>query len=128
MRVQIFLVAGAIFVVLALAGAVYQSIGTARDTRRFPPAGRMVDVGGFRLHMEEAGGGEGPAVVLEAGIAASSLSWSLVQPEVAKFARVIRYDRAGLAWSDLARGPRTAEHLSGDLRALLEKARITGPY
>jgi len=128
MWVEILLVAGAIFMLLVLAGVVYQTIGTASDARRFPPPGRMVDLGGFRLHVEEAGGGEGPVVVLEAGIAASSLSWSLVQPEVAKFVRVIRYDRAGLAWSDLARGPRTAEYLAGELRALLEKAQIPGPY
>src|SRR5713101_2190872 len=128
MWVEILLVAGAIFMLLVLAGVVYQTIGTASDARRFPPPGRMVDLGGFRLHVEEAGGGEGPVVVLEAGIAASSLSWSLVQPEVAKFVRVIRYDRAGLAWSDLARGPRTAEYLAGELRGLLEKAQIPGPY
>jgi pimeloyl-ACP methyl ester carboxylesterase len=118
----------ALIAILIVTGVIYQAIGTARDARRFPPPGRMVDVGGFRLHMEDAGGGEGPVVVLEAGIAASSLSWSLVQPEVAKFARVIRYDRAGLAWSDLASGPRTAQLLAEELRALLEKTRITGPY
>jgi len=128
MRVEIVLIACTIVVVLVLAGVIYQRIGTARDAWRFPPPGRMVDVGGFRLHMEDAGGGEGPVVVLEAGIAASSLSWSLVQPEVAKFARVIRYDRAGLAWSEPVSGPRTAQHLAEELRALLEETRITGPY
>lgn len=113
--------------ILILSGAVYQTIGTARDARRFSPPGRLVDIGGFRLHVHEAGGG-GPAVVLEAGIAASSLSWSLVEPKVSKFARVIRYDRAGLAWSDPAPGPRTAAQLAEELRALLETARIAGPY
>lgn len=125
---EIFPIAGAMIVVLLVLGAIYQAIGTARDARRFPPPGRMFDLGGFRLHMEEAGSGAGPVVVLEAGIAASSLSWSLVQPEVAKFARVIRYDRAGLAWSELASTPRTASHLAEELSALLEKAKIPGPY
>jgi pimeloyl-ACP methyl ester carboxylesterase len=67
-------------------------------------------------------------VVLEAGIAASSLSWSLVHPEVAGFARVVRYDRAGLGWSDPAPGPRTAARSAEELSALLEKAGINGPY
>lgn len=121
-----FLVCTLIGIVIS-AGVLYQFIGTARDARRFPPPGRMVDTGGFRLHLQEAGTG-GLTVVLEAGIAASSLSWSLVQPEVAKFARVIRYDRAGLGWSDAARQPRTAAQLAEELRALLEKAEISGPY
>lgn len=38
--------------------------------------------------------------MLESGIAASSLSWAMVQPEIARFTRVCAYDRAGLAWSD----------------------------
>jgi pimeloyl-ACP methyl ester carboxylesterase len=128
MRVEIVLVAGEIFAVLVLAGAVYQSVGAARDARRFPPPGRLVDAGGFCLHLHEAGSGDGPVVVLEAGIAASSLSWSLVQPEVAKFARVVRYDRAGLGWSDSSHQPRTAAQLADELCALLQTAQIAGPY
>ena len=42
----------AILLVFAAAGAVYQSVATARDARRFSPPGEMVDVGGFRLHLD----------------------------------------------------------------------------
>jgi pimeloyl-ACP methyl ester carboxylesterase len=114
--------------ILLIAGTIYQSVGAAVDARRFPPPGRLVDTGGFRLHLHEAGAGEGPVVVLEAGIAASSLSWSMVHPEVARFARVVRYDRAGLGWSDAAPGPRTAARSAEELAALLENAGIRGPY
>jgi pimeloyl-ACP methyl ester carboxylesterase len=127
MLLTLLLYAGSTLLLLVLAGVSYQSIGAARDARRFPPPGRLVDLGGFRLHVHEAGTGE-PAVVLEAGIAASSLSWSLVQPEVAKFARVIRYDRAGLAWSEPTPEPRTAARTARELRALLEHSQIGGPY
>jgi pimeloyl-ACP methyl ester carboxylesterase len=123
----ILLLAAGIVVLAIFAGAIYQAVGTAGDARRFPPPGRLVDVGGFRLHLHETGAGR-PTVVLEAGIAASSLSWSLVQPEVAKFARVVRYDRAGLGWSDAGRQPRTAAQLADELCALLRAARIDGPY
>ena len=44
-------------------------------------------------------------VLLESGIAASSLSWAVVQPAIATFTRVCAYDRAGLAWSDVASCP-----------------------
>jgi pimeloyl-ACP methyl ester carboxylesterase len=110
-----------------LAGAIYQAVGRARDARDFPPPGQMVNLGGYSLHFREEGEG-GPAVVLEAGIAASSLSWSRVQPEVAKFARVCSYDRAGLGWSDSAPGARTAEQCARELHALLEKAGVPSPY
>ena len=44
---------------------------------RYPPPGRMIDIGGRRLHVYEAGQGS-PTVLLEAGIAATSLSWRVV--------------------------------------------------
>jgi hypothetical protein len=36
---------------LALAGAVYQSLSEAADVRAYPPPGQLVDVGGYRLHI-----------------------------------------------------------------------------
>ena len=62
-----------------------------------PPPGQLVDVGGHRLHVWTRGEGS-PAVLLEAGVAASSLSWARVQPALASVTRVCAYDRAGLAW------------------------------
>jgi pimeloyl-ACP methyl ester carboxylesterase len=121
------LVLAALTAFILLSGAVYQAIGSARDRRDYPPPGRLVDVGGNRLHIFEAGEG-GPAVVLEAGIAASSLSWSRVLPEVAKFARVCSYDRAGLGWSEASPRARSAAQCAEELRALLDAAGIAGPY
>ena len=62
------------------AGMLYQIVGAARDRRRFPPPGAMAPVGPHRLHYRCDGAGT-PAVILEAGIAASSLTWSRVQPD-----------------------------------------------
>jgi len=67
-------------------------------------------------------------VLFEAGIAASSLSWALVQPEIAKFTRVCAYDRAGLAWSDVASGPRTFERIVDELSMVLERVAPGGRY
>ncbi|HET9358978.1 MAG TPA: hypothetical protein VFO58_04470, partial [Vicinamibacterales bacterium] len=89
---------GALVVILA-AGACYQAVFTARQRRLFAPPGTLIDVGGHRLHAVCAGEGS-PPVLLESGIAASSLSWAAVRPEIAAFTRVCAYDRAGLAWSD----------------------------
>ena len=72
----------------------------------FDPPGQLVQIDNAKLHLQITGSGR-PVVVLEAGIAATSLSWALVQPELAKFATVVSYDRAGLGWSGPATTPRT---------------------
>ncbi len=119
------LVAGA--AVLLLAALAYQAIGRACDRRKFPPPGRLVPVGSHRLHVLEAGAGE-PAVVFDAGLPGTSLGWCYVQPEVAKFARTVSYDRAGLGWSDRGPQPRTTRQIVAELRAVLANAGIAPPY
>jgi pimeloyl-ACP methyl ester carboxylesterase len=113
-------------VVLTIAGILYQSVGLRRDARRFPPAGRLVDVDGHRLHVVSLGQGE-PVVFLESAIAASSVSWARVQPEVAQFTRVCAHDRAGLAWSDAAPEPRTITRMCDEIQRLLATIGGSGP-
>ena len=117
----------ALFVVLLpLPGLLYQAAGSARDRRRFPPPGRLIDIGGARLHLVEAGQGS-PAVIFESGIAASSLNWTALQGEVSRFTRACAYDRGWLGWSDPAPGPRVISRLVDELRALLAAAGVRGP-
>ena len=114
--------------VILLGGALYQARAAARDLRRVPPTGQLVDLGGGRrLHAHCSGAGA-PAVILEAGIAASSLSWTRVQPRVAQFTRVCSYDRAGLGWSDPGRSPLSAAANAESLHLLLRALGIPLPY
>jgi len=117
----------AVAALLIACGVLYQIVALKSDKRRFPPAGRLVDVGGHRLHLYELGSGA-PTVVLESGISASSLNWRRVQTEVAHFARVCSYDRAGLGWSDLCKEPCTPGSLAAQLHLLLLRAGIVAPY
>ena len=111
-----------------LAGVVYQHVGARADAQRIPPPGRMVDIGGGRRrHLYTMGAGSIP-VILEAGVAASSLSWMRVQPKLAEFAEVHSYDRAGLAWSDPVRGPVTATRCAAELHELIVSANIPAPF
>lgn len=91
------------------------------------PPGRLLDVGGHRLHLQCAGSGT-PAVVFDAALGASSLSWTLVLPEVARVTRACAYDRAGMGWSDAGPLPRTATRLAVELRELLRVAEVRPPY
>lgn len=84
----------------------------------FAPPGRLIDVGGHRLHALCMGEGS-PVVLLESAFAASSLSWTVVQPGIARFTRVCAYDRAGLAWSDAPAGRRSFARIVDELSAVL---------
>src|SRR5258708_25721734 len=112
---------------LVLAGLILQGMGCAREARRFPPPGQLVDVGGHRLHIYRMGEGT-PAVVMDSGFPGSSLSWTFVQPEVARCTPACSYDRAGLGWSDAGPMPPSSLHIVDDLRTLLFHARVEGPF
>ena len=95
----------------------------------FPPTGRLFDIGGWRLHLNCTGEARAsqPTVILEAGSGDFSVEWSLVQPGVAKFARVCSYDRAGDGWSELGPHPRTMHQVVYELHTLLEKGGVRPP-
>jgi len=120
-------VAGIVVLGLGVAGAAYQAAGLVRDARRLSPSGRLVDVGGRQLHTVARGRGV-PTVVLESAIAASSLSWSRVQPVVARDTCVIAYDRAGLGWSDPPTVTPTFAGMVDDLEACLAALHCAAPY
>ena len=67
--------------------------------QEYAPPGRLIDIGGRKLHLYCTGTGS-PTVILIAGGGAFSIDWALVQPKVAQNTRVCSYDRSGLAWSD----------------------------
>src|ERR1700682_2959048 len=74
------------------------SVLRAQDTLRPPPGhprppGRLIDVGGYRLHLYCTGSGS-PTVVIIDGFGDFSFDWALVQPGVASRTRVCSYDRA----------------------------------
>ena len=91
------------------------------------PPGQLVDLGTHRLHLRCAGEGT-PAVVFDAALGASSLSWTLVAPAVSAVTRACTYDRAGFGWSEAGPLPRTAARLVEELHELLRRAAVPGPY
>jgi pimeloyl-ACP methyl ester carboxylesterase len=118
----------AVLLGLTLLGAGYESRAEAADAGANPPAGQLVDVGGYRLHITCVGTG-GPTVVIDYGWLDSSTPWNKsVQPGVAKTTRVCTYDRAGTGLSEAGPMPRTAARFAEELHTLLQRANIPGPY
>ena len=114
-------------VLLALAGFVYENVSEARDRRFNSMPGQLVDVGGYKMHLDCTGQGS-PVVVLDSGLGDSYISWRKVQPEIAKFTRVCSYDRAGLGYSDSSPSPRTSKVIAEELYSLLHDAGVSGPF
>jgi pimeloyl-ACP methyl ester carboxylesterase len=116
---------------LPAAGMVYQWLGALSDGRRIAATGRLVEVvGGRRIYICEMGNAMAghPTVVFESGIAATSQNWLQVQQAVAKYARTVSYDRAGLGWSSGPASKRTPRNIARELRETLQRAGIPGPY
>lgn len=118
---------GAMMLALVGSGATYQHLSTKLDEQKYLPIGRLVDIGGYKLHMVDQGTG-GPTVVIDSGVKCNCLDWSLVQPEIAKFTRVITYDRAGYAWSEESPFDRTSRNIVEELHRMLKNAGVPGPY
>jgi pimeloyl-ACP methyl ester carboxylesterase len=115
--------------VLALAsvGGGYETVREAMDARAYPMPGRLIDVGGHRLHLSCTESGS-PTVVLEPGAGAMSSSLGWVAPAVARDTRVCVYDRAGRGWSEPADGSQDGLQIATDLHTLLQRGQVPGPY
>ena len=102
----------------------------AELVEKHPPPGRMVDLGGYRLHINCQGSSQAgsPTVVIDAASGEFSLHWAAVQHKVAEFTRVCTYDRAGMGWSDRSRKPYTAMRTVEELHTLLMQAGVEPPY
>jgi len=90
-----------------------------------------VDAGGHSLNLLIGGqraSDATPAVILEGGFGTGITSWSTVQREIAKFAQVVSYDRAGLGQSEPGPKPRDAKRIATELHMVLQKAGIKPPY
>lgn len=128
-RIALVLLIGVI--ALAAFGATYQAVATQIDRQTYPAPGHLVDVGGYRLHLNVMGEATDlPTIILNAGAGSFSAQWGLIQPELAKVTRVVSFDRAGLGWSDpLPNGlPVDAATASAALHTALQQAGIAGPY
>jgi pimeloyl-ACP methyl ester carboxylesterase len=113
-------------IVVVTAGALHAQSGVGATPAVTTP-GRLVDIGGQRLHINCTGTGL-PTVLLESGLGDVSVIWALVQPTVSTLTRVCSYDRGGYGWSDPGSRPRTFAQLALELHTALDLMGVAGPY
>jgi pimeloyl-ACP methyl ester carboxylesterase len=118
-----------LILIVVLTALIYAAgaVAKAKLVHENPPPGKLVDIGGYHIHLYCQGEGS-PTVILESGLNDFSVSWAKIQPEVAKATRVCSYDRAGLGWSETSPQPRTSDVMAEELHEVLNKAGINGPY
>jgi pimeloyl-ACP methyl ester carboxylesterase len=92
-----------------------------------PSSDRMVSVGSHRLEMHLEGKGT-PPVVIDAGISDQLDKLRPLQERIAQVTQVITYNRAGYGQSEPGPLPRHSGREAEELKTLLEKASVPGPY
>jgi len=92
-----------------------------------PPSDQIVSVGSHRLEMHLEGKGV-PAVVIDAGISDQLDKLRPLQEVLAQVTQVMTYNRAGYGQSEPGPMPRHGGREAVELKALLEKAPVPGPY
>ena len=93
------------------------------------PPGVLVGIGGHKMHIHCVGPTNGAlSVVFESGGGGSAKDWSRVRDLLPLQVRTCAYDRAGSGWSEAGPAPRTMRQETFELHALLEAAKIPGPF
>ena len=122
----------AAFLAACLAAPVLGACETmleAQAVREHPAPGKLVDVGsGRRIQIDCRGDGSPTVVFQSGGDLLGSLAWTPVMAKAAEKSRACAYSRAGILWSDPARGAFDPQEVARDLHAALEATGETGPY
>jgi carboxyl-terminal processing protease len=100
-------------------------LSCARPER--PDPSGLVDIGPHRLEMRREGTGV-PTIVIDAGLSDTMEKLGALQTRLARKTGVLTYNRAGYGRSEPGPLPRDAGREAAELKALLEKASVPGPY
>ncbi|MEK3792242.1 alpha/beta hydrolase [Paenibacillus sp. FSL R7-0204] len=125
LKLLLILVSAILFLIGS--GFLYEAIAASSARKSYPAPGRLVDAGGYNLHIRLLGAGA-PTIILEAGSGETSLSWREIPELLAEHATVVTYDRAGYAWSEQADTERSGANIVRELHTALKNAEIPGPY
>jgi pimeloyl-ACP methyl ester carboxylesterase len=119
----------ALVIAIPFGGWLLQKQRGEADARQHPPDGRMVDVGGYRVHLYcEGKRGDGPVVVFNADSGDQGLIFRKIQGMLAGDMRTCAVDRGGFGWSDPGREDRSVPAAAREWHAALESAGEPGPF
>jgi pimeloyl-ACP methyl ester carboxylesterase len=115
--------------VLLAIGSVVGIVRSASASSRYPPMGKLVDVGGYRMNILAEGDAHGgPTLVWITGGHDTGISLYHLHKVMRNETRSILFDRPGTGWSDTGPFPRTTAREAEELDTLLTKAGERGPF
>lgn len=122
MLIAIYIIASVLLLQIAL-----QLLCLWLDGRKYRAPGTLIRLPGRTVHVQQFGAGA-PPVILEAGIAASSLNWSVLQPQLAALTSTYSYDRSGLGWSTASHPGCVVSRMAEELHQWIDAAHLPRPY
>lgn len=116
---------GLLIALVILAGLLVRLVGPQPNE----PPGELVDIGDFKLHINTTGEkNDKPTIVIEGGNGMATEYYHWLSEGLKDSIRVIRYDRAGIGYSEASNTPRNPETIAHELQNLLENAGESPPY
>jgi pimeloyl-ACP methyl ester carboxylesterase len=110
-------------------GSVVGMVRSASASSRYPPMGKLVDVGGYRMNILAEGDARGgPTLVWISGGHDTGIALYHLHKVMRNETRSILFDRPGTGWSDTGPFPRTTAREAEELDTLLTKAGERGPF
>lgn len=116
---------GVLLLLIVIAGLFVRVFGP----KPHEPLGELVDIGDFKLHIKTTGHKNNkPTVVIEGGSGTATEYYHWLSEGLKDSLRVIRYDRAGIGYSESSNTPRDPITIAKELHLLLEKVNESPPY
>ncbi len=103
----------------------YHWLNTFWGNMQQVPPGKLIDLGGYKVHCYQKGTGK-ITVVLDHSL--GGIEGYLLMEEIAEINKVFIYDRPGYGWSDSSPKKRCSQEIVYELDQLLEKADVSPPY
>ena len=122
---RIFQFIGILLIIIILSGLVFRLFGPEPHQ----PLGKLIKIDGIDLHINPSGiKNDRPTLIIEGGGGLSTEYYHWLNDGLKDSLRVVRYDRAGVGYSDLSKTSRDAETIAKELHKLLEESGESPPY
>lgn len=110
-------------------GSIVAIVRITRANNAYPPPGKLVDVGGHRMHIWAEGDAKGgPTIIWIPGAHQQGLGLYHLHKAMRGETRSILFDRFGTGWSDVGQFPRSTAREAEELKTLLDNAGEKGPF
>ncbi|MDJ0510027.1 MAG: alpha/beta hydrolase [Crocosphaera sp.] len=103
----------------------YHWLSTFWEKRQQVPPGKLIDLGGYKVHCYQKGSGD-ITVVFDHSL--GGIEGYFLIDEIAKITKVFIYDRPGYGWSDSSPKKRCSQEIVYELDQLFVKADLSPPY